>query len=173
MKRVLFYIALLLQIGIVVFLVIQSNLIDEYGKDIKLLTVEQEYYYQYDAHMNEQIYTDYDINNIPQQSWEIDDSLNYNEKVYVLLEQGEDGFHKVVRAGLHSFATKPNQIVIVGKYQYKDDQLGRYIVHYGIEELNRREIGNAFRPDQLAVVTVKIAPWGQKKVTNVVPKEES
>lgn len=173
MKRILFYSALLLQIGIIVVLIIQSSMIDEYGKSIKLLTEKQEYYYPYDTSMDQTMFVSYEINNIPKQKWETDLALNYNEKVYVLLEQGKDDLYEVVKAGQESFTPKSNQVVLTGKYQYEDNVLGVYIVHYGIEELNRKVAGIDFKPDQLGIVTVTVAPWGQKKVIHVEQIEEN
>lgn len=173
MKRIFLYFVLLLQTGIIVALVLQAHMIDDYGKVIKLRTVEQEYYYSYDGYLNQDIYIDYEINHIPKQKWGIDQSLDYNEKVYVLLEQGENGLYKVEKAGLNAFKAETNQVVLMGKYQYEDDRLGAYVVHYGIEKLNRRDVGSEFRLDQSAVVTLSIAPWGQKKIVDVTQKEKN
>lgn len=168
MKRFLFYAALLLQISMMILIVIQYNLIDDYGQSIQLRTVKQDYYGSYDPSIEQTVYTQYDINFITNDQLEMSGSLDYNEKVYVVLELTEDGFYEVEKVRKDNFIkTTDQQIVVVGKYQYEDTWLRQHVVHYGFEYLDRREIGYDYRPDRLAAVTVKVAPWGQKKVVDI------
>lgn len=167
MKRFLLYVTLLLQVVMIILIAIQFDLIDRYGQHVYLKTVIQEYYDpEYDS-FEGPIFTEYEINFISNDVWKIDESLQYNDRVYVVLGLTEEGTYNVVDVSEDSIKANDDQIVLIGKYQYEDTRLNQHIVHYDIEIIDRKRLGVEFRPDQEAIVTLLVAPWGQKKMIDV------
>ncbi|MFD1039001.1 GDYXXLXY domain-containing protein [Virgibacillus byunsanensis] len=167
MKRILFYGLLLIQVGILSILGIQYYLIDDYGVTVKLLQedITGPKYQAYDV--GNDMYVDYEINTLPSDVWNMAESVDYNEKVYVLLEADENGVYHAVNASAEKFDAKSNQVVLTGKYQYYDSTNGEHRITYGIEQFSTNNSYTNLDSGKQWVISIKLAPWGQKKVIDV------
>lgn len=168
MKRILFYLLLVLQVAVISLIAIQYKLIDNYGKEVNILKEKSEpdtYYYPED-----ELYLDYEISDLSDEEWHAPDDMNTNEKVYVLLEADKDGVYHTVEAAEKKPKTKQNQVVLVGKYQGDISKSDNNRVNYGIEQVKEKEKYNKLDRKNQWVVTLKIAPWGQKKIKNIEEK---
>ena len=171
MKRVLFYTLLIFQAAVILLIAIQHHLIDDYGETIKLLretSVANSHYYYNDS---DYIYIDYEINTISQDIWEIDGELNYQEQVYIVLKPDESGIYHATRATKDKPEAVGNEVVLPGKYNYNDEMLHEYYVHYDIEEINNNNQYQLEDREQW-IITVNIAPWGQKSIATIESEQK-
>lgn len=167
MKRILFYSILVIQVVVVGVIGWQYYLVEDFGMEIKLLREKPELgkyvpYYEYGN-----MHVDYEINAIDEDKWEAPDSIHYKEKVYVLLEEGDDGIYHVVRASDKKLEEDSGQVVLKARYRYSADHIKKYYVDYGIEDIRNGEDYRYLDAEKQWIVTVKIAPWGQKRIINI------
>lgn len=168
MKRILFYLLLVFQVAVISFVAIQYKLIDDYGKEVNILKEKSEpdsYYYPEDG-----LHLDYEINDLSDEKWHAPDNMNTNEKVYVLLEADEDGVYHTVGAAKKKLETKQDQVVLVGKYQDDISESDNNRVNYGIEQVKEKKKYSKLNRNKEWIVTLKIAPWGQKKIVHIEEK---
>lgn len=166
MKRVLFYFLLILQALVLIAFSVLYEKIDKYGQTISIKTSEDfNRYHQYEQGKN--IYMEYEINRIKEDRFS-DVNVNEmerNESVYVLL-RGEDGMFSVIKASdkkLESMSS--NEVVLKGKFQHKDSMSKEIYVHYGMEKITNRGYDHLTNGPWL--ITLKVAPWGQKKIVSI------
>lgn len=168
MKRILFYLLLVIQVVVISFVAIQYALIDDYGKTVKVLQENSEpdtYYDQAD-----ELYLDYEINELSDEEWNAPNDMNNNEQVYVLLEADKNGLYHTVEAAKKKQTAKQNQVVLAGKYQSYASEADSNQVNYGIEQIRQQEKYKQLDRKKQWLVTLKIAPWGQKKIVDMEEK---
>lgn len=166
MKRFLFYLLLLLQIAILFLLGVQYYFIDDYGRTVQLLSKHEEMTDTYGSYNQHMTYIDYEINFIAEDAWEIAEEVDYNTKIYVLLESDSDGVFHIAKANDQKIDAEQDQVVLQGRYQYYNDMQKEYHVTYGIESFHPDFDFNRSVRDQ-SIITIQLAPWGQKKVTDI------
>lgn len=155
MKRILFYSLLVAQAVVLLLLGSQNYLTNAYGEEVELLLENQ----GYDTYQG-MTYVDYEINTLTKDIWEIDEELNYRERVYVVLTPDETGIYHATKATTDKPNIEENQRIITGYFHYMEHTNQSYRVNYDIEEL-RDNVRNAEK------ITIKIAPWGHKTVVQV------
>ncbi|MHA6251669.1 GDYXXLXY domain-containing protein [Oceanobacillus sp. CAU 1775] len=165
MKRITLYSLLIVQAIVLLLLGSQHYLTDSYGQEVKLEVRPQDYakYNEYPG----SLYIDYKINTLSSDVWEIDEEMNYGERVYVVLTPDEDGIYEAVKATKEKPQISENQVILNGHFQYMDSNRKTYHVNYDIEEVNNKFKGEELRSKKPLVVTVKIAPWGHKSVVQI------
>lgn len=174
MKRILFYSLILFQVITVSIVVIQYNLIDTYGKTATFIVhhydEEDEYYYEENIQDFETYMFELEINNIPKDKWEGKKEVQYNDRVHVLLEENKNGVYEVVKATDKELtATKENQLVLIGKEIYENDDK-MYHVSYDFETINVTTHQNLIKDlkiREMKKVSYKFAPWNQSKLINI------
>ena len=170
MKRILFYTLLIFQAAVILLIAVQHYLINDYGETVKLLREKDSnsanYYYDDSDYVN----IEYEINTISQDIWEIDEELNYQEKVYIVLKPDDSGIYHAVQARIDKPEAVGNRVVLPGRYKYSDEMLHEYYIHYDIEEINNNNNQYQLEDDEQWVITVNIAPWGQKSIATVESK---
>lgn len=161
MKRYLFYFVLLIQVLLIILLVVQNGLIDRYGKTVKLITEKNDYIDN--SFYEEDFYTEYEINKISKDQWKLAqaEDLAFNERVYVLLKEDEDGIYHVVEATDEQMTAEENEVVLIGMHPYYDSG---YHVDYGIETIKNYKQYGSLDPNKQWLVTLKVSPWHQKKI---------
>lgn len=163
MKRILFYLLLAVQLIVLLFLTFQFEKIDEQGKMIKIHTIKPEYP-MYDFVFEDSMYVEYEINKIPQEKWNNSSTVDYNNRVYVLLKRDNNGIFQVEQASIDRLTTdKEEEVVVVGTYHYHDEALGYHYVSYGMEKIKNVEQFGEFRGNDQLLVTMLIGKWGQYK----------
>lgn len=155
MKRILFYSLLVVQAVVLLLLGSQNYLTKAYGEEVELLIKNQ----GYDMYQGT-TYVDYKINILTKDIWEIDEELNYRDKVYVVLTPDETGIFHATKATTEKPIIEGNQRLITGYFHFMDQTNQSYRVNYDIEEV-RENVQNAEK------ITIKIAPWGHKTIVQV------
>lgn len=145
---------------------IQYYFIDDYGRTVKLLSKHEEMTDTYGNYNQHTTSINYEINFISEDAWKIEEEVDYNTKINVLLEADAQGFFHAVKATDRKVDAEQDQIVLQGKYQYYNDMQKEYHVTYGIESFHPDfDFSRSARGQSL--ITVQLAPWGQKKVTEI------
>lgn len=162
MKRILFFVIVWLQILFLSLISFQYSLIDQFGEEIKLKTVRnygQEFGW---IDHKENLHPNFDIERINKDKWTVDSGeLTYQDKVYVVLTQDDDGFYVVKEASTKKLTAVEGEVVLIGSYNYADN--GVYEVDFQLGNI-RKELHQSINHRNTFTVTVKLAPWGQRKV---------
>lgn len=170
MKRSLFYALIIGQIALLLLIAFQDQMIDRYGKEITLRTVDARFleygWIDYEGYLRANLA----IEVTTKDKWEVDpETLDYNERVYVLLAEDENGYYDVEKVSTKKLKARDNRVVLSARYLYDmmptSNQI-RYEVDYAIEKMSKDLYGNINTSHPFSV-TVKVAPWGQKKVVKV------
>lgn len=167
MKRLLFYIFLLLQIVLLVILTGIFENFNDQGDVITIKTKIPDYYMYDDGIVKRTLYTEYEISNIDADKWNNENEIDYNNRVYVLLEENEEGIFEVVAGSDEPLKKEEHQVLVTAKYNYFDETRGFHSVRYEIEEIEEIEKYGSFRYDDQLLVTVLIGKWGQRQILNV------
>ncbi len=167
MKRILFYCVLFIQAAVILLVAVQHMLIADYGKEIKLLQDVPTITHYYEE--PNYLYIDYEMNTIPDEIWEIERDLDWREKVYIVLEPSESGsgIYEPVRATDKKPKAGANDVVLLGRYDYSSQEESEHYVLYDIERIDNYKKQNQLSNNKRWVVTVKVAPWGQKTVVGI------
>lgn len=167
MKRLLFYLVILLQLFVLLFLIFQFEKIDQTGHEVKIQTLSSDFPV-YDDFIRSDLYVDYDINKIASDKW--NDSLpsDYNSRVYVLLQKDKMNVYRTREASADKLEAKgEDEAVLVGTYQYYDVDRDVYYVNYGFEKIKGVDQFGRFKQTDQLIVTLLIGKWGQYKVINI------
>lgn len=167
MKKKFFYALLVLQIIVVSLIGLQYYLIDEFGVTVKLTAKATDYMEFHSFDDQTEVFVNFDINTIDGSDWKISKELDNNSKIYVLLEAGKDGIYHAVRASTENISAEEDQLVIAGKYQYYNSVSGLNYVNYGMEQIRNTGQFESLSSNEEWVVTLKVAPWGQKKLMDI------
>lgn len=164
MKRILFYTLISAQVIVILFLMYTFNQINTDGQEIKLQTIKPEYAIH---HFQDYLQIDYEINKIDKDVWEYEESMDYNDRIYALLESDDHGIYHVKKASTKRLATTlENEIVLVGTYEYENEQDHIYYVDFGLKTSDNLEQFNPIQKKSL-IVTLLIGKWGQHKIINI------
>lgn len=167
MKRILFYLIILLQVIVIVFLTYQFEKIDRTGYEIKIQTLSPEFPV-YGDFIDGDMYVEYDINKIQADRWKTPIPIDYNTPVYVLLEKDKTGVFRVRHAATEKIeTTKEDAYVLKGTYQYYDQDHDIHYVDYGLEHIKQADRFGTFKPRDELVITILIGKWGQYKVVGI------
>lgn len=161
MKRIAFYTVLFIQIIVLSLLAIQYNLIDRTDKEVQLLLQDRTFYSE-----STPIYINYEIQEIPKEKWDIEVDQEDVDSVYVLLEQGENGISNVSKVVLEKPNKDAAQAFLKASFSYENR--GMYHVHYeSLQRVMDERLIEGIESDKALVATIKIAPWGQSKITSI------
>lgn len=161
MKRLIFIFLLIVQAAIILLVAFQYEWIKDNGKPIFLETKTPITTY----HANNDVYIEYEINYLPAEIWEIDEELDYREKVFVVLAPDDTGVHRAVRVTKERPELRAEEVSLPATYSYVDSIKDEYRVDYGIEKISQVDPGKDKHRRWL--ITLKVAPWGQKAITEV------
>lgn len=141
-------------------------LIDEFGETIQLKTAPVD---PRDLFYGDYVTLGYEVEQISEENWSGSDRVDAREKVYLILSPNQSGIYEVAEAADHKLeARETNDVVITGWYGWYD-RLNGHRIHLGldryyIEENTGEEFENSREP---MTVTIAVAPWGQKKITDL------
>lgn len=168
MKRIIGYTLLILQIIFLTVVVFQLEAIDKDSEEITLLTSQNDYFYDEEYFLMDDMYVEYDVNKVKVSAWEIEEELSANHPVFVTLTKNDEGLHEVKMVT----KKKPKQVeaeevVVKAKYGYKDDVAGYYYVTYGFESLQNVEEFGSFKMKEQLRITILIGKWNQYKLSDI------
>lgn len=172
MKNIAFISFVVLQVIFITVLVILFEQIDHKGKEIIVVSVNEEDYYHYGLDQPQQtLYKQYNISEVPEDKWEIDEVLKYQETVYVTLTRNEDNIHEIKRVTKKKpKSVDSGDVVILARYDFQNEN-GLHSVRYGFELLeNVDQFGEFYDTDKVEV-TILIGKLNQQKIKNIVKIE--
>lgn len=167
MKKYILYFLLLLQVLIIATLIYLFEQIDTDGKEIVIQTKAFEYepFIAYDN----TLYVEYEINEIAEEVWSLDENLDYDTNIYVLLKKNEDALFTVSDQALENKwpDLSDDEVVLQASYGYHDEHLKTHHVRYQLEELYKFPVSIKLKQGDRLVVTWKIGKWGQSKLVDL------
>ncbi|WP_405103252.1 GDYXXLXY domain-containing protein [Oceanobacillus sp. FSL H7-0719] len=99
--------------------------------------------------------------------WEIERELARGERVYVVLQPNQSKIHEPIRVTEDKPNADANEVIFPGRYKYKGELEKKHYVEYDIERIDNYEEQYQLSDNKRAIVTVKIAPWGQKAIVGM------
>lgn len=161
MRKVFFYLFIVVQVVILLVMVGQYYLIESYGKSFKIF-INEPYDYSTFNHRKD-IYVEYDITEIAKEHWPINEQMSYNDRLYVKLEANTSGVFEVIDVAEHKLIPSSDQQVVL-KANYVYDHAGMFNVDYRLNnEININQFADVTR-DEKVIAHFKLAPWGQIKL---------
>lgn len=168
MKRIIGYILLILQIIFLAVVVFQLEAIEKDSEEIRLLTIQNDYFYDEEVFFMDDMYVEYDVNKIKPSAWKIEEELNTNHPLFVTLTQNNEGLHEVkMVTKKRPKQVETEDIVLKAKYSYKDDEADYYYVLYGFETLQNIEQFGTFKAKDQLRITFLIGKWNQYQVSAI------
>ncbi|MBM7571501.1 GDYXXLXY domain-containing protein [Aquibacillus albus] len=168
-KRVLFFVVVVLQCLFLLGMVCSYYLIDDFGKTIQLKTVPVD---PQDIFYGDYIILRYEIEEIDRAKWTGTEEPSYHERIFTLVaDDNGDGIYQVIQASSEEMIADAGQVVLEGRYEYQDMHEGTYFVDYGLGRYYIEDnTGERYERSGELIVSVAVAPWGQKKIVTVEPE---
>lgn len=165
MRKIFFYAIVSFQVFFLAGMSIAYYLIDDFGETIKLATVPVD---PQDIFYGDYVTLNYEIGQINANRWEGSDQPSRGEKINVLLEADKNGVYQVKKASNKDIDAKNGEVVLTGKFQQKDAAGKIYRLDYGIGRYYVEDnTGEKYEQQGKLVVTLTVAPWGQKKIVSL------
>lgn len=167
MKSVIFSSFVVLQALFIAVLVVLFERVDETGTEITVVTVGEETYDYKVFGPQDVLYKRYNITEVPEDKWEIDEELKYNETVYVTLTKNEADIHEIKRVTKKEPKTvEKGDVVVLARYDYENEK-GLHELRYGFELLEHVDrFGEFYDTDKLEV-TILLGKLNQKKIKKI------
>ncbi|MBN8233684.1 GDYXXLXY domain-containing protein [Halobacillus kuroshimensis] len=110
----------------------------------------------------------YDIEEISEDQWQGEKALDGGEKVFLLLEAGENGVYGLQKAGTERPDSEEGQVVLAARYLWEDERASIHHVDIGLNRYYIEEnTGRMWEQDEERLVTIVLAPWNQKKIVSL------
>lgn len=166
MKKIFFSLFVASQVLLLLSMSIYYYLINDTGEIVRLKAAT---YDPRDMFYGEYANLRYDIETLPARNWQGKSEPVRNEKVYVLLEENDDGIFELVSASPKKMESENGKVLIIGRMEYYNAVDGTYELDYGlnryfIEENTGDVFNNRTTP---LMVTVAVSGWGPKRILSV------
>lgn len=164
MKRKWYYTIVVLQVLFLFIMAGSYYAVDYVGEEIKLKTEPID---PRDLFYGDYVTLNYEISQLPLALWQGGaQEPEENQVIYVELAPS-DGFYNAVNVHAQNKAIPAEHKMLKGQLQYSWDNQLR--VRYGLERYYVPEGTGQDIEDNLdnMIVTVKITPWGQKKISDI------
>lgn len=121
-----------------------------------------------DLFYGDYVILNYEISNVPLSLWKEDGEPDYNEKVYVLLKE-KDSVHEAVSVYKEKPEVKEGEVALKAIVKGVYNQPGEIFLKYGLERYYVEEgTGRAIEEEMPDKVSVRVAPWGQVTVEELI-----
>ena len=163
-RKVLMIIFVVLQILFLSGITFSYYMVDWYGKEIKLQT---EPFDPRDIFQGDYVILNYTISTIPNSLWEGKDPAEHGDVIYVVLKPVNQVYETAAAYPDKPSGLSGDEVVLKGRVDYPSPDSIR--VRYGLERYYVPEGTGKVLEEQSKdmIVHVKIAPWGQVKITKV------
>lgn len=167
MKKWLFIGIIALQTLYLIMMAVSYYVIEDVGETVKLKTAPID---PSDIFYGDYVILNYEIERVPMNKWTGEDHPKRGEKIYVLLQEEEDGIYDIKMASNQRMDTSDDEVLVTARFKYigvNELQVDYGIGRYYVED----NTGRQYEENREGmVVTVAIAPWGQKKVVELNTK---
>lgn len=164
-QRWWFYGLVTLQLLFLLLMSASYYAMDSWGQTITLKTAPVD---PRDPFYGDYVTLDYAIEQIPEEKWLVEEPLNRGEKVFLLLEENDEGIYELVEASTLWPETEGNQVVLSSKYQWSDASLQQHQVDIGLGRYYIEEnTGTFWERREEREVEIVLAPWKQKKIASL------
>jgi uncharacterized membrane-anchored protein len=165
-------IAAILQVLFLLFIAGSYYSIDYFGKDIKIKTVPVD---PRDILYGDYVTLRFDISNVPVSKWKGETHLlaSRQRTAFVVLEENKEGYYEVQSVYPDKPEVKDHQVILKGQAErIWGDTSEQMQINYGIERYYVEENTGKTLEQQASdmVVTVRVAPWGTHKITDIKPR---
>ena len=158
---------ILLQVLVLLGLAGSNLAVEWYGKEIRLETAPVD---PRDLFYGDYVILNYEISELPEEMWRGGEFPGYDDTVYVLLRPSSSDALVYEAVGLYSDRpqTAGDEVVLKARVKNNWDRIIR--LSYGLERYYVPEgTGRALEEQQDKMqVVVKIAPWGQAKLSKLI-----
>ncbi|CDQ21067.1 Uncharacterized membrane-anchored protein [Halobacillus karajensis] len=164
-RRWFFYALVFLQLLFLILMSVSYYAMDLWGKTITLKTAPVD---PRDPFYGDYVRLNYDIEQIPEEKWKGEETVDRGEKVFLLLEENEEGIYELVEASTIWPEKSDGQVVLSSKYQTSASALDQYQVDIGLGKYYIEEnTGAIWEQREERTVEVVLAPWKQKKIVSL------
>ncbi|RZT24197.1 GDYXXLXY domain-containing protein [Fictibacillus sp. BK138] len=165
-------IAAILQVLFLLFIAGSYYSIDYFGKEIKIKTVPVD---PRDILYGDYVTLRFDISTVPVSKWKGEKNLltSRQQTVFVVLEENKEGYYDVQSVHPEKPPVHDDQVILKGKAERLwGDTIEQMQIHYGMERYYVEENTGKTLEKQASdmAVTVRIAPWGAHKITDINPR---
>ncbi|MFZ0368173.1 MAG: GDYXXLXY domain-containing protein [Halobacillus sp.] len=170
MKRIWFYVIVCLQALFLILMSMSYYTMDIWGESIRLKTAPVD---PRDPFYGDFVTLSYEVEMVPADKWNVSADIGSGEKVYLLLERGENDLHTLVEASAEKPEVSGKEVVFPARLDWHDPQRGVYMVDIGLDRYFIEEgTGQQYEQNREdLIVEVILAPWGQKKIDAVTKAE--
>ncbi|MGP4077242.1 GDYXXLXY domain-containing protein [Halobacillus sp. K22] len=170
MKRIWFYVIVFLQAVFLMLMSMSYYTMDTWGESIRLKTAPVD---PRDPFYGDYVTLTYEVEQVPEGKWNGSADTGSGEKVYLLLEPGENDLYTLVQASAEKPDASGEEVVLPARYEWHDPQRGIYMVDIGLDRYFIEEgTGQQYEQNREdMIVEVVLAPWGQKKIDSVTTSE--
>ncbi|QAS51652.1 GDYXXLXY domain-containing protein [Halobacillus litoralis] len=164
-KRWVFYTLVSLQVLFIVLMSVSYYAMDLWGKSITLQTAPVD---PRDPFYGDYVTLSYEIEEVPEDKWAAETDVDRGERVFLLLEENEEGIHELVEAS--TLFPEPNgeQVVLTAKHNWSDPSTGQHRVEIGLNRYYIEEnTGLDWEERGEGLVEIVLAPWKQKKIVSL------
>ncbi|MFC4386826.1 GDYXXLXY domain-containing protein [Gracilibacillus marinus] len=165
MKKYAFYITVSLQALFLIGMASAFYLMDAFGEEIKLQTIPID---PQDPFYGDYLILDYEVERITRSEWDIDEELSYGDPIYLTLEKNANDIYQIKEVNQIKPKNKKNEVVLLAKYEWFDTFDNKYHVDLGLGRYYIEDnTGEMYEESGELLVTIVIAPWGQKKIVTI------
>ncbi|MCA0969628.1 GDYXXLXY domain-containing protein [Halobacillus litoralis] len=165
MKKIWIYSLLALQILFLVLMSAGFYAMDSFGETIKLRTAPVD---PRDPFYGDYVILNYEVENFASSKWEGGENIERGGKVNLLVERAEDGVYQLVKASDGPLDAQEAQLVLDARMEWHDQYNETYRVDLGMDRYYVEEnTGSEWEGMDDRIVTIVLAPWGQKKIASI------
>ncbi|SFG00722.1 Uncharacterized membrane-anchored protein [Halobacillus alkaliphilus] len=170
MNRIWFYVIVCLQALFLILMSMSYYTMDTWGESIRLKTAPVD---PRDPFYGDYVTLSYEVELVPSEKWNISADIGSREKVYLLLEPGENDLYTLVQASAEKPDVSGAEVVLPARFDWHDSQREVYTVDIGMDRYFIEEgTGQQYEQNREdLIVEVIVAPWGQKKINSVTTSE--
>ncbi|WP_101843451.1 GDYXXLXY domain-containing protein [Halobacillus sp. Marseille-P3879] len=165
MKRLLFYTVVGMQALFLIGMSVSYYAMDHWGETIWLETEPVD---PRDPFYGDYVTLHYEIESFKDERWQGEEPPERGDKVYLIVEEGENNRFELVKASQSSSKLSEGQVEIKAVYQWHNPTENEHQVSIGLNRyFIEEDTGEDFERTDRYVVEIVAAPWGQKKINSI------
>ncbi|GAA0454826.1 GDYXXLXY domain-containing protein [Alkalibacillus silvisoli] len=164
-RKRFFWVAVTLQVVVLLFMVTSSYMLDRFGQ---VITIQTEAFNAEEVFYGDYVHLSYSAEEVRPENWFASDEVSSNQLIYVLLTPDEEGIFRLKAASDREMSVEGDDVMLQARYRYQDNNqihqidLGLERYHPHTEQQEELEFS-----ESRMLVTIALSPWGQKKIVEV------